>query len=128
MAKLGEYLTDLNLKKEHILRSREDEIKGYTPYIINRSLSYFQENIYLVNEINAKPNLEKLLQYDFYIHSIRPKKRFARWAKPEKNDTINIIKEYYQYSNEKAQQVLDIITDDQIEYMKYRLRKGGKHG
>jgi len=128
MAKLGEYLTDINLKKDHILRADESEIKPYTPFIINRSLSYFQENIYLVNEMNIRSNLDKIMQYDFYIHSIRPKKRFARWAKPEKNDTINIIKEYYQYSNEKAQQVLELLTDDQIEYMKYRLRKGGKYG
>jgi len=128
MAKLGEYLTDINFKKAHLLRSDELEEKAYPPFIINRSLSYFQENVYLVNEMNMRPSIDKLLQYDFYIHSIRPKKRFAKWTKPQKDDVINIIKKYYNYSNEKAQQVSELLSDSEIEYLKYRLRKGGKHG
>ena len=70
--------------------------------------------------------LDKQMQYDFYINILRKKKRFAPWLKKESIDNLNIVKEYYGYNTEKAQQALKILTREQIEFIKNRLDKGGK--
>lgn len=66
------------------------------------------------------------MQYQFLLHSLRKKKRFSPWLRQEKIDNIELIKQYYGYSNEKAQQALKILTPDQIEYIKKKLNKGGR--
>ena len=38
---------------------------------------------------------------------------------------IDLVKEYYGYSNEKAKTVLDILTKDQLKLIKEKLYKGG---
>ena len=42
---------------------------------------------------------------------------------PAKNE---IIKEYYGYSDAKAESVADLISDEDIKHMKAVLSKGGK--
>ena len=69
--------------------------------------------------------MDKKLQYDFYINSLRKKKRFAPWLKKGKVDDIEAVKKYYGYNNEKAQQALRILTKEQIKYIKDKLNTGG---
>ena len=60
--------------------------------------------------------------------SIRPRKRFTKWAKAKKIKDIEYVKEYYGYSNEKAKSALDILDDEQLETIKRSLNKGGRNG
>ena len=76
--------------------------------------------------MNSRPHLDKLLQFDFLINIVRPKKRFNKWIKAEKIDDLEIVKEYYGYSTEKAKQVLPLLSDSIIENLKTRITKGGK--
>jgi hypothetical protein len=39
---------------------------------------------------------------------------------------LEYVKEYYGYSNEKAKQALNILKDEQIEFIKEALNKGGR--
>ena len=98
----------------------------YLPYIINRCFSGFIDTILIANEMNLNSHLDKKLQYDFYINIIRPKKRFSPWLKKEKLDSLEYIKQYYGYSDEKAKVALKILTDEQIEFIKSKLNRGGK--
>jgi hypothetical protein len=82
----------------------------------------------LVNEINQLPHLDKKLQFDFLINSLRPRKRYTPWLKAMKLENLEYVKEYYGYSNEKAKSALDILTDEQISAIKRKLYKGGKDG
>lgn len=82
----------------------------------------------LVNEINQLPHVDKKLQFDFLLNSLRPRKRFTPWLKAKKLDNLEYVKEYYGYSNEKAKTALDILTDEQISAIKRKLYKGGKNG
>ena len=66
------------------------------------------------------------LQFSFLINSVRKRKRFAKWAKPTNPDNLEVVKEYYGYSNEKARQVLTILSDQQIEELKLKVYKGGR--
>ena len=126
MPELKEYLNAINHTKERLLDSEDEEWeKKYPPFIINKCVYPFQDTIMLVNEINQLPHLDKKLQFDFLLNSIRSRKRFTPWLKASKIEDLEYVKEYYGYSNDKAKQALDILTDEQIATVKQKLRKGG---
>lgn len=102
--------------------------KAYVPFTINRSLSYFADTVLIANEMNKSHHLDKKLQYDFLLGMIRKRKRFSKWNKAELVNDIDVVKEYYGYSNEKARQVLPLLTADQLLNLKTKVHKGGKSG
>lgn len=100
--------------------------KAYNPFMINRTLSYHYDTVLLANEMNQRAHLDKKLQNDFLINTVRKKRRFAKWAKPISSDDLEVVKEYYGYSNEKARQVLPLLNDAQMGQLRQRIFKGGK--
>ena len=101
--------------------------KDYNSFIINRALSYFQDTIFLVNEMNKNHHLPGKMQYSFLTNTVTPNRnRFSKWAKPGKDEAIDVIKKYYKYNNEKAQHALSILTDEQISELKLKVEKNGK--
>ena len=129
MYELKDYLNSINYTKENLLDS-EDEMweKKYPPFIVNRCLSGSQDTLMLVNEINQLHHLDKKLQYDFLLNSLRTRKRFAPWVKATKLENLEYVKEFYGYNNEKAKVALDILTDEQISAIKQKMNKGGRVG
>jgi len=99
--------------------------KGYAPYMVNRALSFFADTVFQANEMNRYYHLDNKLQFDYLLNNIRPRKRWSQWLKPEKIDNIDIVKEYYGFSNEKAKNALEILSVDQLEYIKQKLDIGG---
>ena len=116
MYELKDYLNDINHEKKNLMDS-EDELweKKYPAYVINRCLSAFTDTIFYVNEMNRMHFLDNKLQNDFLINSLRKRKRFAKWLRPDEVKNIEYVKKYYGYSNEKAKQALEVLTDEQIE-------------
>ena len=102
-----------------------DSIKSYPPYIINRCLSGHLDCVMFVNEMNMCIDLDKQLQYDFYLNTLRSKKRFAPWIRKEELKNLESVKLYYGYSNEKAKQVLPLLTKEQIRFIQNKLEVGG---
>jgi hypothetical protein len=126
MYELKDYLNAINHTKETLLDTEDEEWeKKYPPFVVNKCVYPFQDTIMLVNEINQLPHLDKKLQFDFLINSVRSRKRYSPWLKANKLDNLVDVKEYYNYSNEKAKQALDILTDEQIATIKQKLNKGG---
>jgi len=121
---LKDWLNSINFTKENLAED-PDAIKKYTPYVINRCLSGNLDCIMFVNEMNKYPLLDKDLQYSFYLNTLRKKKRFSPWLRKDKVTDLEIIKQYYGYSNEKASQALKILTPEQINFIKQRLDTGG---
>jgi len=110
--------------KNHVITSENE--KDYPAFIVNKALSFHKDCIFYVNEMNKVPHLDRLLQYQYYINSIRGFKRsFQKWHKKDTIYNLNVVKEYYGYSNEKAKQALMILTDDQLENIIRRTNKGG---
>lgn len=110
----------------HTKKNVLDEENDYIPFVVNKALSFHYDCILYANEMNKLPNLDKLLQYQFLINSTRGYKRpFQKWHKKEKLEDIDAIKEYYKYSNEKAREVLSILSNVQIDEIKKQIRKGG---
>ncbi len=126
MYELKDYLNSINFTKKNLMKSEDKEwIKKYPAFIINKILSGFQDTIMLVNEVNRNYFLDKDMQYSFLLNSIRSKKRFSPFLRASKLKDIDLVKEYYGYSNEKAKTVLDILTKDQLILIKEKLYKGG---
>ena len=84
------------------------------------------DTVMFANEMNRLPHLDKRLQYDFYINTVRPRKRFSPWDKKQKMNDLDVVKQYYGYSNEKARQALNILSPSQLDYIKSKLNRGGK--
>lgn len=119
-----DYINSINFSKENLMVDDWSE-KQYPPYIVNKGLSYLPDTIIFANEVNSRPHIDKKLQYQFLINTIRPKKRFSKWIKADKLESIDLVKQYYGYSTEKARRIMNILTQDQIETIKEKLKKGG---
>ena len=106
--------------------TENDELaeSSYIPFLTNRQLSYFPDTLFYANQMNILHNADNKLQYEYLLNSIRPKKRFAKWVKPEDNDDLEMVKMYYGYSNKKAQQVLSILSSAQKEEIRTKLTRG----
>ena len=129
MYELKDYLNSINYTKESLLDTEDDQWeKKYPPYIINKCIAPFPDSLMLVNEINQLHHLDKKLQYDFLINSLRTRKRYTPWMKAKKLENLEYVKEYYGYNNEKAKSALDILNDEQISAIKTKLNKGGRDG
>ncbi len=125
MTELKDWLNSINFNKDNIIEEDPSEIKNYPPYIINRCLSGHLDCIMFANEMNKYSFLDKDMQYSFYLNTLRKKKRFSPWLRKDKVTDLEIIKQYYGYSNEKALNALKILTTEKINFIKQRLDTGG---
>ena len=120
-----DYLNSINHSKKDVMIDDMTE-KSYNSFMINRSLSYFQDTIHFANLMNRYHHLDNKLQYHFLINIIRKRKRFSKWMKPETESDIEVVKQYYGYSNDKAKQVLFLLSPEQIKIIKQKVSKGGR--
>ena len=120
-----EYANSINSTKQDIMVDDIAE-KGYASYMVNKSLSYFNDTVLMANEMNRLYHLDNKLQYHFLINIVRKRKRFSKWNKPELINDVEVVKEYYGYSNDKARQILPLLTSDQIKILREKVSKGGK--
>ena len=121
-----DFLNAINYKKNDIIRDDPQAVKEYQPYRINKFLSQNVDSILYVNEMNSRPHCDVELQFDYFINSLRERKRKAhKWLVSESFDDIEVVKEYYGYSDAKAKIALSLLNDDELVYIKQRLDKGG---
>ena len=125
MADLKDWLNSINLTKEDITRDDPQLIKKYSPFIINKCMSGHLDTVMFANEMNLQSHLAKDLQYQFYLNSIRKKKRSSPWLRKDKIKNLDVVKSYYGYSNEKAIQALKILSKEQLNYIKAKIDVGG---
>lgn len=123
---LKDWLNSINHEKNNLIDEDPQLESQYPPYIVNRCLSGFIDTLMYANQMNICNNVDKKMQYDFLINTIRPKKRFSPWLKKEKENDLQLVKSYYGYSNEKARVALKVLTDEQLKIIKSKLDKGGK--
>jgi hypothetical protein len=119
------YVNSINDTKQDIMIDDMTE-SSYNSFIINRSLSYFPDTIAFANIMNQYHHIDNKLQYHFLLNIIRKKKRFSKWMKPDVDRDLEVVKEYYGYSNEKAKQVMGLLRKDQINVLRRKVYKGGK--
>ena len=123
---LKDYLNSINFSKDYLMDEDPGWEKNYPAYVINKCMSHHLDTIMFANEMNIHSHIDKRLQYDFLINIVRPRKRFSPWGKKQKVKDLDLVKKYYGYSSEKANQALRILTPDQLNYIRHKLSKGGK--
>ena len=123
---LKDYLYSINQSKKNILIDNEDAVKKYPAFIINKCLSGFTDTILYANEMNKYPSLDKKMQYDFFLNSLKPRKRFTPWVRKETLEHLELVKQYYGYSHNKAVAALRILTNSELDEIKKLLDKGGR--
>ena len=127
MTELKDWLNSINQTKKNLIDEDPSIEKEYPPYIVNRCFSGHIDTLMFANEMNKYHFLDKDIQFNFLINSIRPKKRFGgKWIKQQKLHDLENVKEYYGYSNEKARQALSILSKEQIEKINKACYKGGR--
>ena len=126
MYELKEYLNAINFSKKNVMDSEDTMwVKKYPAFIVNKVLSGFSDTIMLVNEMNRNHFLDKDMQFQFLLNSIRSKKRYSPFLRARKLKDIECVKEFYGYNNEKAKTALDILTKKELKLIKEKLYKGG---
>ena len=119
-----ETIPSILLTKDSVID--ESNEKDYVPFIVNRALSFHYDCIMQANAMNAIPNIDRLLQYHYLLNTVRSRKRpFQKWLKRETTESLEAIKEYYQCSNEKAKEIMMVLTEGQIKKIQEKLDKGG---
>ena len=120
-----DFINAIHHSKEALIVDDWSE-KQYSAWLVNKGLSYGADTVIYANEMNSRPHITARLQFDFLINTVRPRKRFNKWLKPETVEVLSTIQEYYGYSIDKARQVLPLLSDPQLETIKNKLNKGGK--
>ena len=123
--KLGEWLYTINQSKKNLMDQDPELESSYPSWIINKCLSSFTDTVLFANEMNMNWHISKRMQYDFFINSLRPRKRFSPWSKKESVDYLEDIKEYYGYSYTKALEAIRILPKSDLEQIRKLLHKGG---
>jgi hypothetical protein len=122
-----DFLNAINTTKKNLFEADPQAAKDYKPYIINRGLSYFPDTIFYANQMNQHPGLDKDMQFFFFLNIVSRKKRFSEWSKKDpKTESLELVKEYYGYSSEKATEALKMLSDENLIMIKEKLYKGGK--
>jgi hypothetical protein len=120
-----DYVNSILQNKKQLIVDETTE-KEYAPFLVNRSLSYHKDCIMYANEMNRRHFLDKKLQNDFLLNTVRSQKRpFAKWAKVEKSEDLECIKQVYNFSNSKARDALRLLSKEQIQELKEKTDTGG---
>lgn len=127
MAKINpfSYVNSITYSKIHLMETTEEE-EAYSPFLTNRALSYFYDTVMNANDMNMYPNVDKRLQYEFFLNKVRERKRYEAWGKRISNDSLELVKRYYGFSNAKAAMALSILTPQQLSEIKTKLDTGGE--
>ena len=121
-----EFITAINQTKEDLFVDPQAS-KDYSPFLVNKGLSFFHDTVVQANMMNLHPSIPKDWQFYFLLNSVTKKKRYSKWAKADKaTQSLLLVQEYYGYSSEKAKEALSILSDEQLNEIKQKLNKGGK--
>ena len=126
MATLGDFLTSINKSKRDIMEEDSLAEREYIPFLVCRTLSYFPDTVFNANEVNIRSTIDHKMHYDYLRTSIRAKSRFSRWDKLVKNETIELIKLAYQCNTQRANEVVSMFSEEEIEKLRKRVQTGGK--
>ena len=123
---LKDWLNSINFNKNNLIEEAPEAISSYPPYIVNRCLSGHLDTVLFANEMNKYSNLDKDMQYSFFLYTLRKRKRFSPWLKKEQVEDLYLVKKHYGYSNEKAKVAVNLLTKTQLDTIRNQHDMGGK--
>lgn len=122
---LKDFLNSINVSKQNLIDGDPKVEKLYLPFIVNKCFSYFPDTILLANQANQLAGCDKKLQYDYLLNAVRPKKRFAPWQKKIEDEKVELIRQAYKISEQKALELVDLIDDKKLEIIRKSQFIGG---
>ena len=123
-----DFVKQINQGKVNLIDETPELEKEYKQFIINLALSFNHDTVLYANEMNFNNHLDSKLQFDFFLNTIRPKKRYSKWLKRENNEVLELIKVYYKCSYAKAREYVTLLDDSQLDIIKQRIDTGGLKG
>lgn len=125
--KLFDFVDAITTTKEDLFQDPEAKM-DYVPFLVNKAMSFYGDTVLYANELNQHASLPKEQQFYFYLNSIPKKKRFSKWVNKDKESkSLNIVMEYYNYSAREAENVLSVLTKEQLTMIEEKLKKGGRN-
>ena len=125
-----EFINQINHGKKNLIDETPEIEKDYKPFIVNRGLSFNHDTALYANEMNFRHHADYKLQFDFFLNTIRPKKRYGKWLKKKKEDNqvLDLIKEYCKCSYAKARDYALLLNDSQLDIIRQHIDTGGLKG
>jgi hypothetical protein len=120
-----EFVKSINDKTGNMLEGNLELEKSYSPFLVNRGLSFTADTILAANEMNGVPFLDKRMQYDYLYGTVRKRKRFAKWIKAEQDENEDMIVEYFGVSRRRATEYAAMLTTEDVQFIRQKLNKGG---
>ena len=120
-----DFVKSVSYDKKNLMVDEVEE-KAYQPFLANKSLSYHQDSVFFINEMNNRHHLDNRLQYVFLLNTLRKRQRFSKWSKPYVSKKLDTLKEYYQISTREAKEYVNLLSDKQYRELKNRMKTGGK--
>jgi hypothetical protein len=120
-----DFINSVTFSKENLIAADESVEREYNPFVVNRGLSYYPDTIFYANSLNCHPSIDKKLQYEYYLFGIPKRKRFSKWHKKDEVDSLELVKQVYNYSDQKAKEALRLLTPKQIESLRELMNTGG---
>jgi hypothetical protein len=101
--------------------------KDYTPFMINKGLSFYPDTILYANEMNQRVIIPTQWQFEFLKNSIIKKKRFSKWHKKDvQPEQVRLVMKHYKYSEKRAYEIIELLTPNQIEEIRLSYETGGR--
>jgi hypothetical protein len=120
-----DFVTAVTTTKENVFDDLTE--KEYQPFIINKAISFNSQDVFFASELNKYPAVPKKLQFLFYLNALNKGKRTGRWVKKDSfPEDLELLKEVYGFSNEKATSALAVLSQEQVEQIRMLNSKGGK--
>lgn len=113
--KLFDYLDDITVRKTPL---ECEDVKGYSPFIINTFVSSVQGLVLLVNEVNKCGLLPKEAHYDLMSCAIPQRQyRFSNFAKKKAvvSEQVECLCRYFEIGVKEATMYLGIMSEEQIQ-------------
>lgn len=94
-----------------------EDLSEYIPFIINKNFSLFPDTLFYAQMMNLNYNLSAKHQYLYMINSIRPRKRFEKWPKKQKDLDYEAVRTHFSLSDKKTREALSVLTREQLDYI-----------
>ena len=120
-----EFLSSINQTKVDLLDDPEADVNDYVPFVTNRSLSYFSDTVFYANEMNLYPELDRDIQYRYFLNSVKPRKRFASWVKPLVSEDVELVQEAFGYNARLAAATLKLLSAEDLKMLREEQEVGG---
>ena len=117
MTKPFEFVTAISETKKDLMRNGSARESDYVPFLVNRALSYHADAVLYANDMNCMPTMPKVMQHDYLMESLRPRRRFSKWYKPDSSLAEEVVSAEYGYSRARAREALAVLRDDQIKQL-----------